>query len=231
MAVVAMIVMMIMVVAITMVMVVVTMIVMVVTVMMVVMTMLLRSFVGAAFGLERRINNGHLGAQALEQRFYRRIAGEPQPPLQDLHRYMTVTEMPGQARKRGKVGRANLEQQLGLSDDLDQFAVVEHQCVVGAQPRSLRKIDLDAGAFDPEHEALFHLPLRVRQDQSVDDSPALALGSRLDAGGARHGVIRGRHRSVEAGRPLGLLRRLRGHSLVDIDRPDALRSSRSGIPA
>jgi hypothetical protein len=163
MAVVAMIVMMIMVVvvAITMVMVVTT-IVMVVTVMMVVMTMLLRSFVGAAFGLERRIDHGHLGAQALEQRFYRRIAGEPQPPLQELHRHMAVAEVPGQARESGKIGRANLEQRLGFSDDLDQFAVVQHQRIVGAQPRSLREINLYADAFDPEHKALFHLPLRVR---------------------------------------------------------------------
>ena len=84
----------------------------------------------------------------------------------------------------------DFDQRLGFGDDLDQLAVIEHQRIVGAQPRRLGEIDLDAGAFDAEHEALFHLPLRVRQDQSVDDSAALALGSRLDAGGARHGVIR-----------------------------------------
>ncbi len=57
--------------------------------------------------------------------------------------------------------------------------------VVGAKPHVFGEIELDAGAFDAEREALLRLPLRMRKDQRVDDGsgdcPALPLGSRLNA--------------------------------------------------
>ena len=117
--------------------------------------------VGAAFRLERRVDRNELRAEALQQRLDRRIALEPQPPLQHLHRHVTVAEMPGQPRQRRKVGGARLDQRLGLGHHLDQAAVVEHQRVVGAKPHRLGEIELDAGAFDAEQEALLRLALRV----------------------------------------------------------------------
>ena len=61
----------------------------------------------------------------------------------------------------GKIVGAHLDQRLGLGHDLDQPAVVEHQRVVGAKPHRLGEIELDAGAFDPEQEALLRLALRI----------------------------------------------------------------------
>jgi len=164
--------------------VIVRMIVRVVVAMIMMVIMRLR-IVGAAFGLERRVDRDHLGAERCEQFFDRRIALHPQPLLQDLHRHMPVAEMPGEPRQRRKVGGARLDQRFGLSDDLDQRAVIEHQRVIGAKPYVFGEIELDAGAFDAEREALLRLPLRMRQDQRVDDGsgdcPTLPLGSRLNA--------------------------------------------------
>jgi len=154
-------------------------------VMVVVMMIVRLRVVSSAFGLERRVDRDHLGAERRKQLFNRRIALHPQPLLQDLHRHMPVAEMPGEPRQRRKVGGAGLDQRFGLSDDLDQRAVIEHQRVIGAKPHVFGEIELDAGPFHAEREALLRLPLRMREDQRVDDGsggcPTLPLGSRLNA--------------------------------------------------
>ena len=145
-------------------------IVVVVTVIVMVVIVAVRGrVVGAALGLERRVDGDDLGAEALQQRLDRRIALEPQPALQNLHRHMAVAEMPGEPRQRRQIGGARLDQRLGLRHHLDQPAIVEQQRVVGAQPHRLGEIELDAGAFDAEQEALLRLALRMRKDQRVGD--------------------------------------------------------------
>jgi hypothetical protein len=161
----------------------VTMIVMMVVVM---MAVLLRRLVSAAFRLERRVDYGDLCAETLQQRLNRQIAGNPQPAFQDLHRNMPVAEVPGEPRERGNVRHTRLQQRFGFGDDLDEFARLQHERIVGAQPGRFGQIDFHAGAFDAEHKALFHLALRVRQDQRIDDVAIRALGGRLNLNGARH---------------------------------------------
>ena len=175
------------------VMVVIVTMIMVVVIVAVVMIVRRGRLVGAALRLERRLDGRDLRAEALQQRLDRRIALEPELALHDLHRHVTVAEMPGEPRQRRQVGRARLDQRLGLGHHLDQPAVVEHQRVVGAKPHRLGEIELDAGALDAEQEALLRLALRVRQDQRVGDRRVLALGCGDDAGGAGHG------RSVSGG--------------------------------
>jgi hypothetical protein len=164
-------------------------VVMIMVMVMVVAVVAGRRRVGAALGLEWRVDISKLGAEAFQQGLDRRIAAQPQPSFQNLHRHMTVAEVPGEPRQRGKVGGPRLDQRFGFGDDLDDAAVVEHQGIVGAQGHGLGKIDLDAGALDAKQEALLDLALCERQDQRVDDMAAFAVGSRLNAGGARHGLI------------------------------------------
>ncbi len=82
----------------------------------------------------------------------------------------------------GKIGRARLDQRLGLGHHLDQPAVVEHQRVVGAQPHRFGEIELDAGAFDAEQEALLRLALGIGQDQRVDDGACPAVRQHEERG-------------------------------------------------
>ena len=135
-----------------------------------------RCGIGAAFRLERRLDRDDLGAEALQQCLDRRIAPQPQPALQHLHRHMAVAEMPGEPRQRRQIGGARLDQRLGLRHHLDQPAVVEHQRIVGAQPHRLGEIELDAGALDAEQKALLRLALGVGQDQRVDDGRVAPFG-------------------------------------------------------
>ena len=155
---------------------------MMVVIVVVVMMLVRRRRIGAALGLERRVDGNDLGAEASQQRLDRRIALEPQPTLQHLHRHMPVAEMPGEPRQRRQIGGAHLDQWLGLRHHLDQPAIVEHQRVVGAQPHRLGKIKLDAGALDAEQEALLRLALRVGKDERVDGGRVRAVRQHEERG-------------------------------------------------
>jgi len=161
-------------------------IVVVIVVMMVIVTVAGCRLVGAAFRLERRIDLDQPGTERLQQRLDRRIAAEPQPLVQDLHRDVAIAEVPGHPRQRRKVGAARLDQGLGLGHHLGHAALFEHQRIVGAKPHRFRQIELDAGALGAEQEALLRLALGERQDQRIDDRLVLAVGGRKNAGGARH---------------------------------------------
>ena len=142
--------------------------------------------IGATLRFERSVERDDLRAQALQQRLDRRIAFEPQPALQHLDRHMPVAEVPGKPRQRRKIRRAHLDQWFGLGHDLNESAVVEHQRVVGAQPHSFDKIELDAGAFNAEHETLLRQPLRIRKDQRIDGGRIQPFGSVNNTSGAWH---------------------------------------------
>jgi hypothetical protein len=146
--------------------------------------------IGAALRLERRVDGHNLGAEAVQQRLDRGIRLQPEPALQNLHRHMAVAEVPGEPGERRQIGSARLDQRLGLGHDLHQTAVIEHQCVVGAQPHQLGEVELDASAFDAEQKALLRLTLGMRQDERVDGGCIPPLGGTKNAGGARHGLIR-----------------------------------------
>ena len=143
-------------------------------------------FISAALRLEGRLDDRHFRTKAFKQCLDRRIALEPQSPLQDLDRHVAVAEVPGEPRQSRKIGGAGLDQRFGLSYDLDQPSGVEHQRIVGAQPHRLREIKLDAGAFDAEHEALLRLTLRMRQNERIDGGHIPPLGGMKNASGAWH---------------------------------------------
>lgn len=162
-------------------------IVVMVIVVMVMMGVRRNRLVSTTLGLERRVDDGDLGAQAGKQRLNGRIACQSQPALQDLDRHVTVAQVPSYTGKSRQVGGTHFDQRLRLGNDLDQMAVVKHQSVVGAHPRRLSEIDLNARAFDAKQEALLHLALCIGKDQRVDDVTVFAVGSRLNASRARHG--------------------------------------------
>ncbi len=157
-----------------------------IVVMMVVTVIAHRRVIGAALRFERSINGGHLGAEAMQQRFDRGIGLQPEPALQNLHRHMTIAEMPGKSSESRQVDGTRLDQRLGFRDDLDEPTIVEHQRVVGAEPHRLREVELDASAFDPEQKTLLRLTLSMRQNERVGGNCIPPLGSTKNAGGARH---------------------------------------------
>jgi hypothetical protein len=169
------------------------MVMMVMAVMMimaVVMVVVVGNGIGAAFRFERRINRGHLGAKTLQQCFDRWIAFKPEPALQNLHRHMAISEMPSKAGKRWQIASTRFEQLLGLCHNLYKIAVVQHQHIVRSKPHRFGEIEFNAGPLGPEQEPFVCLPLRIRQDQSIDNGSGPPLSGSQNTGGAWHDVIR-----------------------------------------
>jgi hypothetical protein len=97
--------------------------------------------IGAAFGIERRFDLDHAGAQPLHHRLDDMVAPDPQAPGHDLRRQMAVAEMPGDANQMMRIGAADLNQRLGRGDHLDQPAIFEHQRIAAAQRHGVFEIE------------------------------------------------------------------------------------------
>jgi len=160
------------VVVVIMVVVVMTMVVMVI--MPVVMMLVSCRQIGTAFGIERRLDEDRLGAEAREQRFDRGIAPHAQTVGKELHRHVAVAEVPGEASERREVLGACLDQRLGLGDHFDQVAVVEHEQIAGTQGNRRGKIEREARPLRPHQAAARRPALLGGEDHRVDDSSAVA---------------------------------------------------------
>jgi len=160
------------------------MVVMVVTVVMIVMRG--GRLVGSALGLERRLDDGDFRAQPRQQRLDRGIAAQPQPPLENLHRDVTVAEMPCETRKRRQIGGTRLDQRLGLRHDFDDAAVIKEKPIVGAQTKRLR--DLDRRPVDASQRSARRLALLQGEDQGIDHRAGMWFAGLKDFRGT-HGQL------------------------------------------
>jgi hypothetical protein len=111
--------------------------------------------IGAAFGIERRLDFDHACAQALHHRLDDVIAPDPQAPGHDLGRQMPVAEMPAETHQMLRIDPANLQQRLRRRHHLDQPAVVEHQRVAAAQRRRIFQVEQK---FQPARAGHRHPP-------------------------------------------------------------------------
>ena len=159
------------------VMIVVAMLVMMVTIIMVVMVMIVRgvimrsvimsgvrmrglgrvgmSGIGAAFGIERRLDLDDARAKPLHHRLDDMVAADAQALRHDLGRQMAVAEMPGDADQMQGIGAADFEQRLGCRDHLDQAAVFQHQRVAAAQCDGVFQVEQE---FEPARAGHRHPP-------------------------------------------------------------------------
>jgi hypothetical protein len=154
------------------------------------MIVLRRCDVRAAFRIERGLDGDDLGAEAREQRLDRWIAAEAQPIGEELHRHVTIAEMPGKPRQRGEIMRARLDQRFRLGDHFDQGAVVEHEQVAHAQGDGLVEIELAARSLDSGHRTARGATALEIEDDRIDDMTVARPGG-SHFGNATHGRARG----------------------------------------
>ncbi len=107
--------------------------------------------IGAAFGVERRFDLDHAGAETLHHRLDHVIAPDPQTPGHDLRRQMAVAEMPGDANQMLRVGPPDLDQRLRRRNHLDQPAIVQHQRVAAAQRDRVFEIEQELQSVRTGH--------------------------------------------------------------------------------
>ena len=154
-------------------------VVVVMVVMMVRVVARLRHLVGATLGIERRLDAGDTRAERGELRFEGGIVAQAQPVGEDLHRHVTVAKPPGEPRKCREVSRTQLDQRLGLDDDLDEPAIVETERIAHAQPHRLRQLEPQVLALEGGQFAVLNLT-RVGAEQHRVDQLRVAARSARD---------------------------------------------------
>ncbi|MEY9756868.1 hypothetical protein ABIE73_004263 [Bradyrhizobium yuanmingense] len=97
--------------------------------------------VGAAFGIERRLDLDYTRAKALHHRLDDVIAADAQGLGHDLGRQMTVAEMPADADEVVRIAAADFEQRLGRRDHLDQPSILQHQRIAAAQRDGMFQVE------------------------------------------------------------------------------------------
>jgi hypothetical protein len=97
--------------------------------------------IGTAFGIERRFDLDHAGAEPLHHLLDHVIAADSQVLARDLNRQMPIAEMPGEPHHLPGIDAAKLDQRFRRCDDLNQPAVIEHQGIAAAQRDGLRQIE------------------------------------------------------------------------------------------
>ena len=96
--------------------------------------------IGAALRIERRFDLDHPRTQPLHHRFDHVIAPDSQAAPGDLRRQVAIAEMPGDANQMLRIAAADFQQRLRRRHDLDQPAVLEHQCIATAQRHRIFEI-------------------------------------------------------------------------------------------
>jgi hypothetical protein len=89
--------------------------------------------IGAAFGIEWRLDLDDARAEALHHFLDDVIAPDPQRLAHDLRRQMAIAEMPGKANQMEWVVTANFEQRFRGGHDFDETPVLQNQRIAAAQ--------------------------------------------------------------------------------------------------
>ncbi len=114
-----------------------------------------RAGIGAAFGIEGRLDLDDAGAETLHHRLDDVIAADTQALGHDLRRQVAVAEMPGDPDQMMRVGALDLEQRLGRRHHLDQPSVLEHQRIAAAERNGVFEIEQE---FEPARACHRHPP-------------------------------------------------------------------------
>src|SRR4051812_5572351 len=107
--------------------------------------------IGAALGIERRLDLDHARTEALHHGFDDVVAADAQALGHDLRRQMTIAEMPADANKVVRIVASDLEQRFGRGDHLDQPAILQHQRIAAAQCDGILQVEQELEPPRPRH--------------------------------------------------------------------------------
>ena len=107
--------------------------------------------IGAAFGIERRLDLDDARAQSLDHRLDDVIPADAQALWHDLRRQMAVAEMPGDPNQMQRIGAADLDQRLRCRHHLDQPSIFQHQRIAAAQRDRVFEIEQELEPAGTRH--------------------------------------------------------------------------------
>ena len=97
--------------------------------------------IGAAFWIERRFDLDQARPQPLHHCFDHVVAPDAQATSGDLCRQVTIAEMPGDTNQMLRIAAADFHQRLRRRHDLDQPAILKHQCIASTQGDRIFEIE------------------------------------------------------------------------------------------
>ena len=143
--------------------------------------------VGAALGIERRVDGRKPRAEAAEHIFDHMVAADAEPVARDLHVDVTIADMPGEARQIVSVGRGDFDERLRAADHTDDCPVVQHEAVAVAERGGLRKVEQKFGAvLAAKHHAAAMALMGIELDR-VDGFCLIPMSGGFDVARVLHG--------------------------------------------
>jgi hypothetical protein len=141
--------------------------------------------IGAAFGIERRLDLDDPRAETFHHFLDHVVATDAQRLGRNLRRQVAIAEVPGDANQVLWIGAADFEQRLRRCDHFDQSPILQHQRIATAQSRGVFEIEKE---FEPARAGHRHAPpvtiVEVEHDR-IGRSLAPAMMFR-DLDGADH---------------------------------------------
>ena len=146
--------------------------------------------IGAAFGIERRLDLDDARAQSLHHGFDDMIAPDPQALAGDLGRQMAIAEMPGDPDQMVRIDATYLHQRLRRRDHLDQPAIIQHQRIAAAQRDRVFEVEQEFKPSGARHRHPPPVPIVEIEHDRIGRRLAPVMLSE-NFGGADHRNLRG----------------------------------------
>ena len=107
-----------------------------------------RHRIGAAFGIESRLDQSDLGPQSAHHLLDDMIAADADLCVKNLHGQMPVAQMPGDMGELARIADADFRQRLGPAEHFDEATIIEHDGVARAQHEGVRQVEQE---FEAPH--------------------------------------------------------------------------------
>jgi len=126
-----------------------------------------RGRIGAAFGIERRLDLDDARAQPLHHLLDHVIPPDAQTLAHDLRWKMAVAEMPGDPHQMLRIGPPDLDQWLRRGYHFDQPAVLQHQRIAAAQGHRVFEVEQKFQPARPRHRHPPPVPVVKVKDHRI----------------------------------------------------------------
>ena len=147
--------------------------------------------IGAAFRLERGIDEAHVGAKLLDQLDQHIVVADAQGAVEELGRRMAIAQVPGDARDHMRIGRAEFHQPLRLGRDQHDRAGFQCEAVALHQRRRFGEIDVKGLPLGTSERGAPPPPILEIEFHGIDRRGGIEAAGVQDLGRTDHRLARG----------------------------------------
>lgn len=144
--------------------------------------------IGSAFRVERRLDRAHLAAETFDHGVDHVVTADAQAPARDLHRQVTVAEVPCEAQQVLGILGADFAEGFGGAHDLDDAAICQLHGVARTQRDGLGQIKQEGKPAHSFHGDAAAMAIIIIEHHGIGGGAVpVTLGDHF--GCAQHGVF------------------------------------------